>query len=88
MITFFFLNILWQYLNFHLLKACHDKNYQLQIGKEVLSIDSNYYRPTEVDYLVGDPTKAKVKLGWKPEHSITSLVKEMIQSDLKSFKNN
>ena len=70
------------------IKACHDKNYQLQIGKEVLSIDSNYYRPTEVDYLVGDPTKAKVKLGWKPEHSITSLVKEMIQSDLKSFKNN
>ena len=70
------------------IKACHDKNYQLQIGKEVLSIDSNYYRPTEVDYLVGDPTKAKVKLGWKPEHNITSLVKEMIQSDLKSFKNN
>ena len=69
-------------------KACHDKKYQLKIGKEVLSIDSNYYRPTEVDYLVGDPTKAKVKLGWKPEHSITSLVKEMIQSDLKSFKNN
>ena len=69
-------------------KACHDKKYQLKIGKEVLSIDSNYYRPTEVDYLVGDPTKAKVKLGWKPEHNITSLVKEMIQSDLKSFKNN
>ncbi|MDS9949522.1 MAG: GDP-mannose 4,6-dehydratase, partial [Planktomarina sp.] len=70
------------------IKACHDKNYQLQIGKEVLSIDSNYYRPTEVDYLVGDPTKAKVKLGWKPEHNITSLVSEMMQSDLKSFKNN
>ena len=70
------------------IKACHDKNYQLQIGKEVLSIDSNYYRPTEVDYLVGDPTKAKVKLGWKPEHNITSLVSEMMQSDLISFKNN
>ena len=68
------------------IKACHDKNYQLQIGKEVLSIDSNYYRPTEVDYLVGDPTKAKVKLGWKPEYNIASLVREMMQSDLKSFK--
>ena len=69
-------------------KACHDKKYQLKIGKEVLSIDSNYYRPTEVDYLVGDPTKAKIKLGWKPEHNITSLVSEMMQSDLISFKNN
>ena len=69
-------------------KACNDKKYQLKIGKEVLSIDSNYYRPTEVDYLVGDPTKAKVKLGWKPEHNITSLVSEMMQSDLISFKNN
>ena len=69
------------------IKACHDKKYQLKIGKEVLSIDSNYYRPTEVDYLVGDPTKAKVKLGWKPEYNIASLVREMMQSDLKSFKN-
>ena len=70
------------------IKACHDKKYQLEIGKEVLSIDSNYYRPTEVDYLVGDPTKAKVKLCWKPEYNIASLVSEMIKSDLKSFKNN
>ena len=69
-------------------KACNNKKYQLKIGKEVLSIDSNYYRPTEVDYLVGDPTKAKVKLGWRPEYNIASLVREMIQSDLKSFKNN
>ena len=68
---------------------CLESNgYSNLIGKEVLSIDSNYCRPTEVDYLVGDPTKAKVKLGWKPEYNIASLVSEMIKSDLKSFKNN
>ena len=65
------------------IKACHDKKYQLKIGKEVLSIDSNYYRPTEVDYLVGDPTKAKTKLGWIPEYDLASLVKDMMQSDLR-----
>jgi GDPmannose 4,6-dehydratase len=43
------------------------KHYKLEIGKEVLSVDPSYYRPTEVDYLVGDPTKAKEKLGWVPE---------------------
>ena len=62
--------------------------FQLEIGKEILSVDSTYFRPTEVDLLIGDPTKAKVKLGWKPEYNIASLVSEMIKSDLKSFKNN
>ena len=66
--------------------SCSDPNYQLEIGKEVLSVDSSYYRPTEVDLLIGDPTKAKNKLGWVPEHDLASLVKDMMQSDLELFK--
>ena len=54
-----------------------------EIGKEVLSIDPNYFRPTEVDSLIGDPTKAKEKLGWVPEHDLPSLVKDMMQADVK-----
>ena len=57
--------------------------FQIEIGKEVLSIDPTYFRPTEVDLLIGDPTKAKEKLGWIPEHDLSSLVKDMIQSDVK-----
>jgi GDPmannose 4,6-dehydratase len=52
----------------------------------VLSIDPNYYRPTEVDYLVGDPTKAKEKLGWVPEYDFNALVNDMMKSDLELFK--
>ena len=66
--------------------SCSDPNYKLEIGKEVLSVDSSYYRPTEVDLLIGDPTKAKNKLGWVPEHDLASLVKDMMQSDLELFK--
>ena len=66
--------------------SCSDPNYQLEIGKEVLSIDPSYFRPTEVDLLIGDPSKAKEKLGWVPEHDLASLVKDMMQSDLKLFK--
>ena len=66
---------------------CQDPNYQLEIGKEVLSVDPTYFRPTEVDLLIGDPSKAKNKLGWVPEHDLISLVKDMMQSDLKLFKN-
>lgn len=67
--------------------SCQDPNYQLEIGKEVLSVDPTYFRPTEVDLLIGDPSKAKNKLGWVPEHDLASLVKDMMQSDLKLFKN-
>ena len=67
--------------------SCSDPNYQLEIGKEVLSVDPSYFRPTEVDLLIGDPSKAKEKLGWVPEHNLASLVKDMMQSDLELFKN-
>ena len=61
---------------------CNNPAFQVELGREVLSIDPNYFRPTEVDLLIGDPTKAKQKLGWIPEYDLESLVKEMMQSDL------
>jgi GDPmannose 4,6-dehydratase len=54
----------------------------LPIGKEVLSVDPSYFRPTEVDLLIGDPSKAKNKLGWVPEHDLASLVSDMMESDV------
>ena len=62
---------------------CINPLFQLEPGKEVLSIDPAYFRPTEVDLLIGDPSKAKEKLGWVPEHDLASLVKDMMQSDIK-----
>jgi GDPmannose 4,6-dehydratase len=62
---------------------CNNPEFQLEIGKEVLSIDPSYFRPTEVDLLIGDPTKAKEKLGWVLEHDLASLVKDMMHFDLK-----
>ena len=55
-------------------------------GKEIIAIDSNYYRPTEVDLLVGDATKAKKLLNWEPKYNLNSLVSEMISSDLDKIK--
>ena len=66
--------------------ACNHKDYQLEIGKEVLSLDPAYFRPTEVDVLIGDPTKAKTKLGWSTEHDLASLVKDMMKSDVLLMK--
>ncbi|MDB4280379.1 GDP-mannose 4,6-dehydratase [Flavobacteriaceae bacterium] len=62
--------------------ACNNAKYQLEIGKQVLSIDPTYFRPTGVDLLIGDPSKAKNKLGWVPEHDLASLVKDMMASDI------
>lgn len=63
--------------------ACHDPKFQVEIGKEVLAVDPKYFRPTEVDLLIGDPTKAKTKLGWVPEYDLQALVKDMMQSDIR-----
>jgi len=56
---------------------------QPKIGKEVLAVDPKYFRPTEVDLLIGDPSKAKQKLGWECKYDLQDLVKDMMQSDLK-----
>ena len=58
----------------------------LKLGQEVLSIDPAYFRPTEVDLLIGDPSKAKEQLGWIPEYDLEGLVKDMMQSDIKLMK--
>jgi GDPmannose 4,6-dehydratase len=60
--------------------------FRLKIAKEVLSVDSTYFRPTEVDLLIGDPSKANQKLGWVPEHDLASLVKDMMQGDVSLMK--
>jgi GDPmannose 4,6-dehydratase len=63
-------------------ESCTNPAYQLEIGKVVVRVDPSYYRPTEVDLLLGDPTKAKTQLGWVPEYDLAGLVKEMVHSDL------
>lgn len=65
-----------------LVKSCSNPDYQLEIGKVVVAVDPRYFRPTEVDLLIGDPTKAKEKLGWVPEIALQELVNDMMESDL------
>lgn len=67
-------------------KACKNPEYQLEIGKEVIAVDKKYYRPTEVELLIGDPTKAQTQLGWKPKYDLPALVKEMVANDVELFK--
>ena len=66
--------------------SCSNDNYQLEIGKQILAVDKKYFRPTEVDLLIGNPTKAKEKLGWTPEISLEELVEDMMLSDIKLFE--
>lgn len=65
-----------------LVKSCKNQKFQLKEGKEVLGIDPKYFRPTEVDILVGDPSKAKTKLGWELEYDLSSIVHDMMKSDM------
>jgi GDPmannose 4,6-dehydratase len=67
-------------------KKCNDPEYNLEIGKNVIAVDKRYYRPTEVDLLIGDATKARTKLGWKPKYDLPALIKDMVSSDLKLMK--
>jgi GDPmannose 4,6-dehydratase len=68
------------------IKSCANSEYRLEKGKIVLRINPKYYRPTEVDLLIGDPSKAKKQLGWQPEYDLKALVKDMTSSDLALFK--
>jgi len=63
-------------------KSCSNPKFQIPIGKEILAVDPKYFRPTEVDLLIGDPTKAREKLGWQCQFDLADLVKDMMQSDL------
>jgi GDPmannose 4,6-dehydratase len=69
-----------------IVKTTDNNAYQFEIGQLVIKIDSNYFRPTEVDLLIGDNTKAKTKLGWQPKYTLPMLVKEMMQADIELFK--
>lgn len=65
--------------------SCSNPDYQLEAGKEIVVIDPQYFRPTEVELLIGDPTKSKTKLGWEPKYDLPALVKEMVAADLGLF---
>jgi len=58
----------------------------LEIGTEVVAVDPKYFRPTEVDLLLGDPTKCNEKLGWKPKYDLQQLISEMVNADVELFK--
>ena len=66
--------------------ASTNPDFIVPVGKEVVSVDPKYYRPTEVDLLIGDPTKAHEKLGWKPTYDLPMLVKDMMNSDIQLFR--
>ena len=68
-----------------IVKSCQG-DLPVKPGQEVLAIDKRYFRPTEVDMLIGDPSKAKQKLGWERKYDLKALVKEMVQADLENFR--
>jgi len=67
-------------------KKCNNPEYQVKVGQEVVAIDKRYYRPAEVDLLIGDPSKANKQLNWKPKYDLPAIVKEMVACDLEAFK--
>lgn len=66
--------------------SCSNPLYQLPIGTEVVAVDPRYFRPTEVELLIGDPTKSKTQLGWEPKYDLKGLVEDMMQADMKIFQ--
>jgi GDPmannose 4,6-dehydratase len=66
--------------------SSENPDYNVEIGKEIVGVNPRYFRPTEVELLIGDPTKAKTQLGWKPKYDLQSLVSEMVREDVKLFK--
>jgi GDPmannose 4,6-dehydratase len=65
---------------------CEIEEYDIELGKIVVAVDPSYFRPTEVDLLIGDPNKAKKKLGWSPKYNLQELVKEMMEADMGEFQ--
>ncbi|WP_298733687.1 GDP-mannose 4,6-dehydratase [uncultured Chitinophaga sp.] len=66
--------------------ACNNEEFTLPVGKEIVAVDPRYFRPTEVELLIGDPTKSKTKLGWEPRYDLPALVKEMVAGDVELFR--
>ncbi|RFM35852.1 GDP-mannose 4,6-dehydratase [Chitinophaga silvisoli] len=69
-----------------IIKSVSANNEHCKPGQEVMAIDPRYFRPTEVDLLIGDPTKAQTRLGWKPKYDLAGLVKEMMAADVELFR--
>lgn len=69
-----------------IVKSTSNPKYKHLLGKEVAKVDPRYFRPTEVDLLLGDASKAREILGWKPKHTLKTLVDDMMASDLKLFE--
>ncbi len=69
-----------------IVSACSNPEFQLPLGKVVIAIDPKYFRPTEVDVLIGDPTKSKTVLGWQPKYTLQTLVSEMVLADVNRTK--
>lgn len=69
-----------------IIKETTNPDYPLKVGQEVLGVDARYFRPTEVDLLIGDATKAKEKLGWTPKIQLEELIEDMMSSDIKLMK--
>jgi GDPmannose 4,6-dehydratase len=69
-----------------IIKSSANPNFAFEVGQEVIKIDPSYFRPTDVDLLIGDNTKAKTLLGWEPKYTLSMIVKEMIQADLKLIR--
>jgi len=65
---------------------CQNEDFSIPTGQVVVAIDPSYFRPTEVDLLIGDSSKARQKLGWEPRYNLEMLVKEMTDADLKKYK--
>jgi GDPmannose 4,6-dehydratase len=67
-------------------ESCSSPEFVVPVGKQVVCVDANYFRPTEVELLIGDATKANTKLGWKPTYDLAGLVKEMVAGDVEIFR--
>lgn len=66
--------------------SCSNPDFKLELGKKIIVVDPIYYRPTEVDLLIGDARKAREKLGWKPKYDLATLVREMVRADVDLFR--
>lgn len=67
-------------------KSVNNPEYNFKVGQQVIAVDAAYFRPTEVDLLIGDPTKSKTKLGWEPVYDLQTLCKEMVSCDVEIFR--
>lgn len=62
------------------------ENFKKRVGEEIVGVDPQYFRPTEVELLIGDATKARTRLGWEPEYSLAALIEDMMKNDIKLMK--